>query len=73
MTKWLKQNLNIAVVFTLVSCIAMGIAYAAVLNADVQRLKEQTIGMPERLGRLEQKTDDIKESVHRIEGYFKYE
>ena len=52
----------------------MGIAYAAYFKADMDNVKK-TVGqyeaLPERLGRLEQKTDDIKESVHRIEGYIR--
>lgn len=75
MKKWLRQHLNITVVFTLISIIAMGIACAAVqysdvqtLKGDVRTLKEKSAELPERLGRLEQKTDDIKESVYRIEG-----
>lgn len=75
MQRWVKQHLTIAVLLSLISIAAMGVAYAAVLNADVEHLKEQVLGsavkpsLSDRLTRLEQKTDDIQEGVHRIEGY----
>lgn len=76
MQKWLRHNLTIAVIITLITGYGVGAAIAAVLKSDVERLKSQIDGMPERLGRLEQKVDDssgdiedIKKSVHRIEDY----
>ena len=64
MQRWVKQNLSILI--TIVTMISSGIAYAAVLNSDVERLKRE---IPERLLRLEEKTDEIQKSVNRIEGY----
>lgn len=71
MNKWLKQNITIMVVITLLGGYGVGAAVAGVMKSDIDRLKQQVDGLPERLGKLEQKTDDIKESVYRIEGYMK--
>jgi hypothetical protein len=57
MNRWVKQNLGVVV--TLLGIVASGIAGAAVLNSDVQRLKEQFASVPERLVRLETKIDYI--------------
>ncbi len=76
MPKWLKQHLNISVLITFISLACMGIAYAAVLNSDVEHLKydvqhtkDQLPEITERLVRVEQKSDDIKDSLYRIERY----
>lgn len=71
MNKWLKQNLNIGVLITLISYIVVGVAYAAVLNSDVQTLKRQVEGMPEEIAVLQQKTDNIKEVVDKIDRYLR--
>jgi len=69
MYRWFRHNITAAVVITLLAGYGAGAAVAAVLKSDVERLKSQVQGMPERMARLEQKTDDIKEAVHRIEVY----
>ena len=75
MKGWIQQHFTIGALITALSILCSFAAYAAVLNSDVQHLKEQVLGngdkpsLSDRLSRLEQKTDDIQESVHRIEGF----
>lgn len=75
MQKWVKRHLNIAVLVSLISIAAMGVAYASITYSEVQRLNKEVFGSDSdksiavRLGKLETKADDIKESVHRIEEY----
>jgi peptidoglycan hydrolase CwlO-like protein len=69
MKSWIKQNFTIMALIAITGAIGTGIAFAAVLNSDVQRLKTQFDGEPEKLSRLEQKIDDINYSVHEIQSY----
>lgn len=78
MQKWIKQNLTIMTLLTLISAAAICIARGAVLDSDVQKLNIEVFGknrdgddLAGRLGRLEANTKDIQDSVHRIEGYTK--
>lgn len=53
MTKWVKQNLTIAVIVTLLTGYGVGAAWAAVIQSKVERLDT----IPERLARVETKVD----------------
>lgn len=68
MNKWLKQNLNIGVILTLLTGYGVGAAYAAVLNSDVQTLKKRVDGMPEAVAVLQDQNKYIIKSLDRIEG-----
>tara|TARA_R110000868_G_scaffold130166_1_gene339739 strand:- start:500 stop:712 length:213 start_codon:yes stop_codon:yes gene_type:complete len=63
MNKWFKQHFNMAIIITLLTGYGAGAAGAAVLNSDVENLKNKVDGIPERLGRVEQKIDDLKELI----------
>ncbi len=67
MSKWLKQNLNLAVIIALIAYAAMGIATAAVMRSDIDRLKQQIDGMPVDIAVLKAQNELIQKSVDRIE------
>lgn len=73
MHKWLKQNITITLIVTLLAGYGVGAAFAAVIKSDVERLKNQVDGLPERMVKQEQKLDDALYLLHKIDGYFKYE
>lgn len=57
MVAWIKKNLTISVIITLLFGYGCGAAFAAVLKSDVERLKDQMKGLPEGLARVESKQD----------------
>jgi len=73
MNRWLKQNLNIHVLFILVGAIAGGSAIAAVVGSDVQRLNLEVFGNePEKsisvkIGKLETKVDNALDLLQKID------
>jgi cell division protein FtsB len=69
MSKWLKQNLTLGVIITLLVGYAGGAAVAAVMRSDIDRLKQQIEKMPEDIAVLKSQTADIKDSVDKIEAY----
>lgn len=76
MKRWLKQNLSIAVIFTLLSAMAMGIAYAAIqysdtqnLKIDVQKLKDQVNNLPGDIASIKATLSATNEDVKFIKNY----
>ena len=63
MRRWIiERKIPVVVILTLLSSAIMGIAYAAYFKADIEHVKEAIAeykGMPERMARIEQRTDDI--------------
>ncbi len=69
MSKWLKQNLNLAVVIALMAYFVGGIAVAAVMRSDIDRLKQQMEDMPIDIAILKTQTNQIQKSIDKIEKY----
>lgn len=73
MNKWLRQNININVVFIIISVIAGGSAVAAVFSSDVQRLNREVFGSePEksisvRLGKMEANLNNAVDLLKEID------
>lgn len=65
MANWINKHLTLSVIITLFIGYGVGASWAATVNVEMSNLRS----MPERMARLEQKTDDIKEALKRIEGY----
>ena len=65
MANWINKTFTLPVIITLLIGFGTGAVWAGTINAEIISLKS----IPERMARLEQKTDDIKESLKRIEGY----
>lgn len=63
---WVKKNLTLSVVITLICGYTAGAMAYAKLQYDVENLKVQIATMPERLVRLEENTKYIKEGVDRL-------
>ncbi len=67
MKKWFKQNITIAVLVTLLAGYGAGAAIAAVMKSDIERLKRQMEGLPENLGRIEERIVYLQKQNDRIE------
>lgn len=74
MQRWIKQNLTIAVILTLLTGYGVGAAVAAVLKNDVELLKidvkilkERIAETPEKLGRIEERIIAMQKQSDRIE------
>lgn len=74
MQKWFKQNLTIGIIITLLTAYGIGAAYAAVMKADIERLKTDTAElknklniMPEDIARIKEQIIFIRQQNDRIE------
>lgn len=59
--EWIKRNLTLGIIITLLLGYGGGAAAYAVLTSDVDRLKKQVETMPDRLVRVETKIDILLE------------
>mgnify|MGYP001609993889 CR=1 FL=1 len=67
MARWLKQNLNLAVVIALMAYFVGGIAVAAVMRSDIERINRQMETMPKAITRLETNYDNQEKVIDRID------
>ena len=54
---WLKKNLTMAIIITLLGGYGVGAMAYGSMTSDIQELKTKILTMPERLARLEEKVD----------------
>ncbi len=68
MAKWLKQNLNLAIIISIIAYGMGGVAVAAVMRSDIDRLKQQMEDMPTAITRLETNDANQDKVINRIDG-----
>ena len=69
MNGWVRKNLTLSVIITLLLGYGVGAAGGAVVISDVQKLKDQVLGVPEQLATQSADIANIKKQLDRIENY----
>ena len=63
---WIKKNLTLTVIITLLCGYAGGAGAYAVLKSDVALLKGQVANVPERLARIEESIKYTQQGVNKL-------
>lgn len=65
---WIKKNITISIVITLLCGYGVGAMAYGALRSDVARLKSDVSGVPERLAAHEERLNSIHEHVIEVKG-----
>lgn len=67
MSRWINQNLTAAIIITLLTGYGAGAAVAAVMKADIERLKLQMRDVPENIAVIREQIKSINTYLDKID------